>query len=89
MSDGKLIFDYWGVVDAGQVFNDEQGQTLFEEGEILQAHIMVNGTEVWAEVDNRFGDIRLGFGPEPEYGDRLSIDEAEIVWKDQFGKAGE
>ena len=68
-------FEWWGVIDAGHVFNREMGYEIYAPGEIVQAHVMIGEAELWAEFNAKANEYRIGAGPHPRYGDPISGDE--------------
>jgi hypothetical protein len=79
-----LLFEWWGVIDAGKIFNQELGREEYKPGEIMQVHQMIDDVEVWAEFNSRYSEFRLGFGPNAKYGSGLTIDQAEAIWNERF-----
>lgn len=75
-------FEWWGVMDAGLVFNLEVGCEVWKPGDIVQAHVMIGEVEVWAEYDATLNQYRLGRGSAPLYGRLLSQKEfyATLEW---------
>lgn len=70
-----FIFEWWGVIDAGLLFNREIGDSLCAAGDIEQAHFMIGALEVWAEHDRRENVYRLELGREPQYLSELTRDQ--------------
>lgn len=60
-------FEWWGVVDAGLVFNRETGRKIWKPGEIIQAHKMIGNVEVWAEWNTAEDAFQLAVGSNPKY----------------------
>src|SRR5262245_12169928 len=71
----RKTFIWWGVLDAGLVFNQEYKNCFYLPGDIMQAHIMIGDVEVWTEANRIDGSFRLETGSKPKNDCALSADE--------------
>jgi len=81
----KLSVSVIESFDAGQRLNKELGSDVYQVGEMLQIHCLVNGEHVWLEHDTFENVFRVAFGAVPDLVPQLDDDQAKLIFAQHFG----
>ena len=85
----KLLVSVIESFDAGQRLNKEFGSDVYQDGEKLQVHCLVNGEHVWIENNISENLFRVAFGESPDYVPQVSDDQAKLIFAERFGGSGD
>ena len=81
----KLLVSVIESFDAGQRLNKEFGSDVYQDGEVLQVHCLVNGEHVWIENNISENLFRVAFGEFPDYVGQVSDYQAKLIFAERFG----